>query len=66
MTRTIPNIKEKIGPLEYVISYEFIPAITGGYQCSDIETDLFALPPRLGSFGINIFSNDSEVEYPNS
>ena len=66
LMRTIPDIQEKMMPLEELIRHEFIPAITGGHQCSEIERELLTLPPRLGGLGLNIFSEDSEIEYQNS
>ena len=66
MIRTIPNISNNLLPLENIIRNEFIPAITGGYCCSDIERQLLSLPTRLGGLGINIFSSDCNVEYENS
>ena len=61
--RTIPNIKTQLKQLDDVIRTEFIPAITGGINCSDTERRLMSLPPRFGGLGIPIFSESAKKEY---
>ena len=61
--RTIPNIKTQLKQLDDVIRTEFIPAITGGINCSDTERRLMSLPPRFGGLGIPIFSESAQKEY---
>ena len=63
--RTIPNICDLLQQLDDVISTEFIPAITGGINCSTVERNL-SLPPKFGGLGIPIFSEISQTEYANS
>ena len=61
--RTIPNIKTQLKQLDDVIRTEFIPAITGGINCSDTERRLMSLPPRFEGLGIPIFSESAQKEY---
>ena len=60
--RTIPNIKTQLKELDDVIRTEFIPAITGGINCSDTERRLMSLPPRFEGLGISIFSESAKKE----
>ena len=46
--RTIPDISGQLNQLDELITSEFIPAITGGIHCSDIERKLLSLPSKLG------------------
>ena len=64
--RTIPDITYCLQPVEDIIRNEFIPAITGGNQCSDKERDLLALPDRLGGFGLETIAKISTMEYESS
>ena len=50
--RTIPGIADLLQPLEDVIRFVFIPALTGRAPPNDIERNLFALPPRWGGLGL--------------
>ena len=61
--RTIPNIGKELKQLDDVVRTEFIPAITGGINCSDLERKLLSFPPKLGGLGIPIFSETAEREY---
>ena len=61
--RTIPNIKNQLKQLDDVIKTEFIPAITRGINCSDIERILMSLFPRFGGLGIPMFSEFAQKEY---
>ena len=45
---------------------DFIQAITGGKNISEIERKLLSLPVKLGGLGIPIFSEICETEYSNS
>ena len=58
------NIEEKLCLLRKLLG-------TSSYQRSlvvinVIQMELLSLPSRPGGLGINIFSNDSEIEYRNS
>ena len=64
--RTIPDIKEHLDLLEETIRHQFIPAITGGKQCSNDERVLLSLPERYGGLGIPIFHSIAAFEYENS
>ena len=61
--RTIPNIKNQLKQLDDVIRTEFIPAITGGINCSDTERKLMSFPPMFGGLRISIFSESAQQEY---
>ena len=61
--RTIPDISDQLKQLDELITSEFIPAITGGIHCSDIERKLLSLPSKLGGLGIPIFAEISNQEY---
>ena len=61
--RTIPDISDQLNQPEEVITSEFIPAITGGIHCSNIERKLLSLPSKLGGLGIPIFAEISNQEY---
>ena len=61
--RIVPNFKSQLIQLEYIIRTEFIPAITGGINCSDTERRSMSLPPRFGGLGIPIFSESAQKEY---
>ena len=55
-----------MGPLENCIKYSFIPAITNGHICNDIERLTLTLPPRLGGLGIPNPVTSADQEYNNS
>ena len=61
--RTIPDISDQLNQLDEVITSEFIPVITGGINCSNIEKKLLWLPSKLGWLGIPIFTDISNQEY---
>ena len=63
LSRTIPNIRAHLAPLESVIRTKLIPAITGRSPPSDTERDLLALPVRLGGLGIPDPSKRSHDEH---
>ena len=64
--RTIPNIGDQMKRLDEVVTAEFIPAITGGLNCSGNVRKLMSLPPNMGGLSIPIFSNQAPIEYENS
>ena len=64
--RTIQGISEHLKKLDETINNTFIPAITGGITCSEIERSLLAMPPKLGGLGIPIFSQITDTEFKNS
>ena len=61
--RTISNISSHLKRLDEVITTEFIPEITSGINCSDIERKLMSLPPKLGGTGIPRFCDIPDREY---
>ena len=52
--------------LDEIILTKFIPTISNGVLCSELERKLILLPPKLGGLGIPIFSESSEFEFENS
>ena len=64
--RTIPDLNNLLVPIEETIRFRFIPSLTGGHHCSDLERNLLSLPVRFRGFGIRNFVNVSCLEYDNS
>ena len=64
--RIIPSLGELLKSLEYVIRFNFIPAITSGHLCSDNDHILLPLSVRFGELTIPLFHNDAKYEYENS
>ena len=54
--RTIPNISNHPEERDETIRTEFIPAISVGINCSDIEKKTAFFPAKLGGLGIPISS----------
>ena len=50
--RTVPGVARLLQPLEDVIRFVFIPALTDRAPPNDVERNLFALPPRRGGLGL--------------
>ena len=66
LARTTLNIDALLKPLEEVIRYKLLPAITGQNALSNTLRDLMALPARLGGLGIINPSRKSTTHYDNS
>ena len=64
--RTTPPLGKSLKPLEDVIRFNFIPAITGGHLCSDNDRILLSFPVRFGGLAIPLFHNDMKYEYESS
>ena len=64
--RTIPTIANLFKRSDDVITKQFIPSITGGIKCSNVERKLLSLLRRTGSLRIPIFSKIPDFEYVNS
>ena len=47
--RRVPDISDYFLPIEEMLRSLFIPAITRGHICSDVERALLALPVKIGS-----------------
>lgn len=54
LMRVIPDLSNKLQPLEDAIRCKLLPAITGRSSFSDVERRVFALPVREGGLGIPI------------
>ena len=63
---TIPNISENLKRLEKNIRNSFFKSLFGGYECNDMERELFELPAKYGRLGIINPSKISDREYRNS
>ena len=63
---TIPNISENLKRLEKNIRNSFIKSLFDGYECNDMERELFELPAKYGRLGIINPSKISHREYRNS
>ena len=61
--KTRPNIKNQLKQLDDFIRLEFIPAITGEINCSDIERRLMSFPQSFGDLGIQLFSESAQKEH---
>ena len=61
----IPDLNNLLVPIEETIRSRFIPALTGGYHCSDLERTLLSLAVRFGGLGITNFVYVSSLEYNN-
>ena len=53
-------------PLENVILFNFISALTGRHLFLDNDHILLSLPVRFGGLAIPLFHNDAKCEYENS
>ena len=49
---TIQNISNQLKKTGEIVRNEYILAISGGINCSDIERKLLFFPPALGGLGI--------------
>ena len=62
----IPSLGELLKPLEDVIHFNFIPAITSRHLCSDNDRILLSLLVGFSELAIPLFHNDATYEYENS
>ena len=63
LTRTVPSISDHLKVLDDILSFEFIPTLTGRPPPNDVNRKLLALPARLGGLGINIPSSNSNAAF---
>ena len=54
LMRVVPDLGNKLQPIEEAIRFRLLPAITGRSNVSDAERRVFALPARDGGLGIPI------------
>ena len=64
--RTIPNISTNLQRLENKIRYCFIKTLFNGYECTDLERELFELPAKFGGLGLINPSKISNNVYQHS
>ena len=63
--RTVPNIRKHLEKLDQAVDTKFIPTITDGNFCNEIERKLLSLLVKYGGMGIVIFCDITENEYNN-
>ena len=66
LMHTIPLLRDLLKPLENVIIFNFIPAVTGKHLFLDNNHVLLLLPVRFGGLEIPLFCNSANCEYQNS
>ena len=64
--RTVPDISDYLLPIEEILRSRFIPAITGGHLCSDVERALLALPVKFGGLESQNLCEVANTELLNS
>ena len=64
--RTIQSLGDLLKPLEDVIRFKYIPAITGRHLCLDNDRILLSLPVKFAGLAIPLFHNDAKYEHENS
>ena len=67
--QTVPDIANYLLPIEETLKSCFIPSITGGHKCSDVERALrvlLALPVKFGSLGLQNLCEVANIELLNS
>ena len=62
LMRTTRDIADLFEPLERAIRKHFIPALVGR-KVTDLERDIFSLPPRLGGLGIFKPNEMAQIEF---
>lgn len=66
LLRPVPNIGDLYQPLKDAIPHHLLPAFTGRKRITDLESDLYALPTRLGGLGIPNPTKASSIQHRNS
>ena len=64
--RTIPDAAAHLQPVEDAIRHQFIPAISEGRSCNDLEREILSLPVKMGGMGLIDLTKISEVEFKTS
>ena len=64
--RTTPNISQNLKQLEKSIRNYFIKSLFNGYECDDIERELFELPTKYGGLSIINASKISDRQHHKS
>ena len=63
LMRVVPNLGDKLQPIEEALRFRLLPAITGRSNISDAERLIFALPVRDGRLGILIPTEATAEQY---
>ena len=61
--RVVPDLGDKLQPIEETIRFRLLPAIPGQSNISDAERLAFALPARDGGLGILIPTEAAAEQY---
>ena len=64
--RTVPDIRKHLEKLDQAVDAKFIPTLTDGHFCNEMERKLLSLPVKYGGMGIVTFCDIAENEYNNS
>ena len=64
--RTVPDICKHLEKLDQAVDTKFIPTLTNGRFCNEMERKLLSLPVKYGGMAIVIFCDIAENEYNNS
>ena len=63
LSRTMPNIRPSLLPLDTIIRTKLIPALTGRPPPNDMERDLLALPARLGAIALANPTHETDLDF---
>ena len=66
VTYTVPDIRKHLKKLDQAVDTKFIPTLTDGHFCNEMERKLLSLPVKYVGMGIVIFCDIAEDEYNNS
>ena len=66
LTRTIPNVRHHLQPLDNILWSVFIPVLSGRPPHNDIDMSLFVLPFRLGGLGLTLPSLRADHDFKTS
>ena len=64
--RTVPDIRKHLEKLDQAVDTKFIPTLTNGHFCNEIERELLSFLVKYCGMGIVVFCDIVENEYSNS
>ena len=64
--RTVPDIRKHLEKLDQTVDAKFIPTLTDGHFCNEMERKLLSRPVKYSGMGIVTFCDIAENEYNNS
>ena len=59
--RTVPNVREHLEKLDQVVYIKFIPTLTDGHFCNEMERKLLSLPAKYGGMVIVLLCDIAEM-----